>query len=313
MSEKIKYLCLFLSIIFVIYMALILVSYYEHYILEKEIDDIFHSEIYPKSTSDIDGIIQKMADVQDPELKLQLLSKWIQDDFIFSLNNKSFSRDDYIYYILTNNNKNYYISNPEGRRVIRAGKFSNNPYCIAYYRAGACGEYATLAQHVAMLSGLNARKVSDPSGYHGWVEVEINGTWYFYDPTYPPNPRSNSWFGLRSENTNNSVIRNSAQVFYNDEDITHYYPPTGTLIVNGLSTNDLIELSWMYNNGIHKFRFIPQNETYTLTLRPREYTIEVQRFWFLFSDKQQINITEGFEREIKISPSFFRLDFTLFG
>lgn len=293
--------------VLVILLILLLGCLYEHYSLEKELDEIYSTTIYPEASAEIDDIVQKMSGVPEPEEKLTLLSRWIQKDFVISLNNPSFKRDDPLNYIEDRiislgylNGDHYYYSDSTGRRLIRTGKYYQNPFCIAYYRAGACGEHATLAQYVGNLSGLNTRIVGDPSGYHAWVEVNINDTWYFYDPTTPvdggPVP---SCFGPRSENTHNGVIADAARIVTEDEDITDQYPPTGTLQISGLSSIDNIALSWTRSGKTHRSMLSPQNETLTVQVRPKTYTVSVSRL-FVFSDTQQVTVTEGNVSKIRV-------------
>jgi len=280
---------------------------YEHYSLEKELDDIYSTTIYPEASAEIDDIVQKMSVAAEPEEKLTLLSQWIQKDFVICLHNSSFKVEDQFNYIENRilsfgyaNGDHHYYSDSTGRRVIRTGKYARNPLCIAYYRAGACGEYATLAQYVGNLSDLNTRIVGDSSGYHAWVEVNLNGTWYFYDPTMSVDKGPMSpWFGPRSENIQNSVIADAARIFTTGEDITEQYPPTGTLQISGLSWVDNIDLSWTRSGKTYRSMLLPKNETLTVQVRPKTYIVSVSRLFF-FSDTQQVNVTEGNVSRVRV-------------
>jgi len=59
--------------------------------------------------------------------------------------------------------------------------YFDNPYWIAYYKTGACGELATLFNYTANKSGFITQVVT--TGSHSWVEVKNDdGEWWYFDP-----------------------------------------------------------------------------------------------------------------------------------
>ncbi|MDP3446358.1 MAG: hypothetical protein Q8T08_26160, partial [Ignavibacteria bacterium] len=59
--------------------------------------------------------------------------------------------------------------------------YYDNPYWIAHYKNGACGELATLFNYTASQSGFITQIVTSES--HNWVEIKMeNNEWWYFDP-----------------------------------------------------------------------------------------------------------------------------------
>lgn len=120
----------------------------------------------------------------------------------------------------------------------RASNLSENPYWIAYYKTGACGELATLYANVSNQSGFVTRVVYSNDPNHAWTEIYLDGNWQYFDPDMYHTRQGNisyqdDWF-----NTPNSfeditgwkfskiVVDNSTPDGY-EEDRTISYAKTG--------------------------------------------------------------------------------------
>lgn len=69
----------------------------------------------------------------------------------------------------------------------QAKPYRHDPFWIAHYRYGACGELAALFAYVVNQLGFETRVVradyADGSNNHAWVEINVNNEWFFADPT----------------------------------------------------------------------------------------------------------------------------------
>jgi hypothetical protein len=72
---------------------------------------------------------------------------------------------------------------PQKLRIRANLLFANDPYFIAYFKTGACGESAALFNFVANKSGFESRIVGTKADDHAWNEVKINNRWVQVDPT----------------------------------------------------------------------------------------------------------------------------------
>jgi len=167
---------------------------------------------------------------------------------------------------------------------------------ISYYKAGACGEHSALAYFLANESDMTVRKVGDPSGYHVWLEVLSDGEWYFYDPTFNISQYEVSdWFNKRSFRWNNSVIRNAARIFYEKEDITHYYPPYGSVNITGIAFTDSVYIKWGAGNPKYSYRLNTSDvNTISINLTPKQYSLHLNRLFCLNKEVDLIIRPEGY-------------------
>jgi len=267
--------------------------------IDSQLSDMYDSEIFPEASQEIHGVVNRVKAAHSEEEKLNNISKYVQKGFISFLNNKSWKNDD-IFRVISQNlgfhlfpEGEHYYSDPGGRRIIRDGKYANNPYFIAYYHAGACGEHAILAGFLANMSGLEVRRVSDPSRYHAWLEVKVRDKWYFYDPTIPPSLDSTKkWFAPTEFRSNSSIINNAARVVTDDgEDITHHYPPYGSLNISGIMPFDSLYISWG-PNWMFRYEIDVSEPFIRINLTPREYNLHCSRCIF-FTYNQNFTIEEG--------------------
>lgn len=275
-------------------------GFFEVYCIEVELSEKYEREIFPEASQEINSVVNYTQNLSSDVERLSAISNYIQDDFVWLLRNPSFKYDDtyrstffsLVPPLKTPGDRHYY-SDSNGLRVIRDGNYANNPYCIAYYHAGACGEHAVLANLLANMSGIEARRVGDPSGYHGWVEVKVGDEWYFYDPTFlAPLNATQSWFAPTRLRNNNSVIADAACVFVGNEDITHHYPPYGGLNITGISPFDRFSINWERNGDQYYCPLNGSDSAVRLNLTPKKYRLHANRL-FVFSYEQEFEIKDG--------------------
>ena len=280
--KLLNYILLISLAAFVILGVLLIGENFENSNLSEKINQTYQKEILPKSSEELALVLNKINNTNSDEEKIKIISNYVQTDFVWSLHNSSFKPEDKFNFILERlffkdfHDHHIYIDQ-YGHRVIRSGEFANNPYVIAYYKAGSCGEHATLAQYLTNLSGFESRIVEDPSGYHAWIEIAKGNEWYFYDPTFNTNNNPiGSWFAPTASRMNNTVIASAARVFCGNEDITHHYPPYGSLTIHGIKEKDQISLSWVEDQ---KYSYlIPTNSSeISLNLTTKKYQMEVNR------------------------------------
>lgn len=148
----------------------------------------YESVIYPAGKERIDAELKNVSSIQDPKARLDALFVWEMQDWInpdenltaFSCLNPSCT-----YAALTSDPQRIKAS-PYYDGVLYPQKnpagvfYADDPYWIAYNRLGECREYSGLFAFMAQESGIPSRLVRTNS--HQWVEVELNGTPYYYDP-----------------------------------------------------------------------------------------------------------------------------------
>lgn len=273
--------------------ALMISAPLQLYFIEKDISKLYTNEIFPNSSYEIEQIVIQIQEQNSTIEKLSTLSVWIQDDFTWILNNPEFHRDDWINSIYQkmfgfDKGDKCYLSDLSGKKVIRTGNYSQNPFIIAYYKAGACGEHAALAQYLLNQSNFESRIVGDPSGYHAWLEIKQNETWYFYDPTIPVNVENNlKWFGPRDLRNYSPIIANAGRVVNDNFDITNEYLPYGTVNINNtIPFIDSVKITWADNPKYTYSLECGKNQSINLTAK--SYVIVYSRAIFL---KEYKNIT----------------------
>lgn len=121
--------------------------------------------------------------------------------------------------------------------LIRAagGPYRQDPFWIAHYRYGACGELAALFAYTVSQLGFDARIVradyADGSNNHAWVEVKVNEEWWFVDPTvYWEVTQNNAkwytdpWYGPTQEFKIFGAEVKAVIVDETEEDVRFHYP-----------------------------------------------------------------------------------------
>lgn len=134
-----------------------------------------------------------------------------------------------------------FVSDKKGH--IRQGfgtDLSTDPYWIAFQKTGECQELSVLFNAVAHESGFETRIVGANGTAHIWNEVQIEGSWKFFDVQRYGEVKGqgdpSQWFGERSEYSKNTgfdlekitlwgVCVHDYQKNIDIEDVTIYYDP----------------------------------------------------------------------------------------
>ncbi len=277
---------------------------------EEELKNLNSTTIFPRESKKINNFVFKLENISNGGEKLKQISDFTQADFIWMLNNESFQNEDRFrsyFSILFYGGPDFlghYISDKEGHRVIRAGKYQYNPYIISYYKAGACGEHQALAEFLANQSQFTVRKVGDPSGYHAWLEIYSDGIWYFYDPTIPTSYNISSWFEKRENYQNSPVIRNAGRVFFEKDDVTHLYSPYGKLSISGIYPGDRLSINWGDEKKKYSYEVNSDcNKSISINLIPKKYSLKIVRL-YLFTNTIEFSIRPNEETSVDLSKLF---------
>lgn len=204
--------------------------------------------IQKEGSSNIKQIVKQVGSVTTPDEKLNTLANLVTTNFtdVFwpessdKLFDTECSGGPLLNHRYFGNDCNGIGFDKNGAIRIRRGNLTNNPYWIAYYKTGACGELATLFANVSNQSGLVTRVVYSSDPDHAWTEVYLNGTWYYFDP--------DMYHSLKGEQTQQKYwfdttdtfedklgwkfsrvsVANSTQDGF-EEDRTQYYTKTGNV------------------------------------------------------------------------------------
>jgi len=283
--------------------GLVIYGTFEDILIDNEISQRYDSKIKPTAQMKISGI-EDAVNNQDSDIKkVRTISEWTSR---FTYPNKSFQQQDRYsqFSIFSLPPDRHYLKDDQGRWIIRRGKYAEDPNIIAYYESGRCGEMAIMWNYTANKSGFVTRQVGDPSGYHAWVEVQQGAEWFYVDPTIYPSDDLVLWFNSTKNRNQSQLIRNAARVFTDEnQDITHEYPPFGTIIINNIGQFDAFFVRWDDGTGntfIEPYD-IHSKPSLEINLSVKNYTIYP---WGLFPAKQEISVREGEIIEVKIDTSF---------
>jgi hypothetical protein len=157
-------------------------------IVKKIVGDKYRNEIYPKGKEILDIEIQKISQIEDPNLKLDEIFRWEMHDW----HNPNWEIGSWYYYnnspffLIYKEDNSKLMANPSYEVTLLAPKtpngifYDSDPYWIAYHKVGACESLSTLFAFMAQQSGFKSRTVQTIN--HQWAEVKINGKWMYYDP-----------------------------------------------------------------------------------------------------------------------------------
>ncbi len=208
-KKTLRLLCIILFIVVIILIGLLLfpIFYLTSYSLEfydnmnvkalqernRVIQNHYINEVYPKGKMQIESELVKIAEIKDDSLKLDEIFLWEMQDW-HSPNWEIDENDFYIhdnirtYYRYKHNESRIYVTNIFENSIFRQETpngiyYGDDPIWIAYNRVGACRELSNLFAYMAQQSKIESRIIRTISD-HQWVEVKINGEWYYYDPWY---------------------------------------------------------------------------------------------------------------------------------
>jgi hypothetical protein len=129
------------------------------------------------AAKEINTVLYETDKIKDTTGKLNNLAKWETDNFtsLYWGNSINTSSSPSGYYTYDNGKTRAYV----GLFGVSAS-LRDDPYFIAYQKAGECEEKAVLFNELASRAGFITRLVGYPNR-HEWTEVKINGTWWYFD------------------------------------------------------------------------------------------------------------------------------------
>jgi hypothetical protein len=202
--------------------------------------------IKPGGETEINQILNRAQIMNTTEEKVITISDWQEQNFtnIYGLH-PNISLDFGWYPFFGTGRYPVYINASNQQPLkIRAiiSPFTNDPNWITYFHCGACGELAELFYHVTNKSQIESRLVQTTGEDHAWVEVKINDSWMYFDPTLVEIFQRNSefrnrWFS-KPENFESAWSWNVSRVTVSStqEDITMRYTKVVNVFVNLTST-----------------------------------------------------------------------------
>jgi hypothetical protein len=295
-------------------------------------------KIKPHGEAKIEKIVDEVSQLNNTYEKLEKIARWEVKDFLYVYK----VSPDYALDILPNLtskllfNKSYwrhgvYISDTGPTYRIRAvnSLFSNDPYWIAYYKVGGCGELAHLFVEVCKRAGIEARVVGTKGEDHFWVEVKIDGEWKHVDPTvyywsirgnenqkryysgkWFDNPRGYEgignigWFSKYGISRVVAIDRSGNEL----EDVTKRYTDVGKLIVISKIKIDRIAIfTWKGDTKTTVGIFEDVNSsTFEIELGGKDYEIVAEKDvipWLIVKrDSKNITLIEGKTSNLELDP-----------
>jgi hypothetical protein len=217
--------------------------------------------VRPTVDTEINSFVEKTKSINDPKIKIHEVANFTEEDYQQAYNRPVTDK------ILSS-------------RLLFT--FTNDPYFIAYYKAGACAESAALLNFYATRSGFKSRIVGTNAEDHQWDEIKINDEWIQVDPTiyyyyytdlknysnydrlwfdYPQAYTELQWYGGYS----------TVSVLNTGEDLTAKYCNTSTL---SITCQDCSDIKIKSKNGVrYSVDKEIDNSTSTFLLGRKNYTI----------------------------------------
>jgi len=192
---------------------------------------------------------------------------------------------------------------------------TNDPYFVAYYKAGAYAESASLFNFYANKSGFESRIVGTPAEDHQWVELKIDDRWvqadptiYYYAYTDPSNYSNYNelWF---DNQTAYSILGwyggySTVSVIGTNEDLTIKYCNTSKLIVY-CENCDHIKIKSDNGRRFSIDQELKNTET-IFTLGRKNYTIIADKniipFLLVKEDNVSISLLEKNNVNVTLNP-----------
>jgi hypothetical protein len=299
-SELLR-IALIIFISFLIVIGLFLICLIEGMIIDNEIAKNYDSEIQPGAQLKISEIVS-ITIKQDNEIeKVKTISNWTSHFIYPNYPNDAFQLQDRFSHIIMPSPEPHYFKDDHGRWFIRRGKYVEDLNIIAYYETGKCGEIAEIWNYTANLSGFVTRQVGDPSGYHAWVQVQREDGLYYVDPTIPPSDNLVLWFNSTKNRNQSQLIWQAARVMASNQDITHLYPPYGTVKIINFGHYDSLFVHWVDGTGRtynepYDTRF---QQIIEINLSVKNYSISTTGLWIL-PIKTNISVKEGKTTEVDL-------------
>lgn len=192
-------------------------------------------------------------------------------------------------------------------------RFSNDPYWVAYFKAGGCGELAYLFCEVTNRSGLEARVVETKGEDHSWNEVKVDqdGSWMHVDPTLYflnyPNITNDIWVDNSGFYDDHWFNISRVSVTGTGEDRTRNYTDVGILNISVIGKADRILITTLKNGKTRPVcKGELNNSVFKIELGGKKYTITVERelipYLIYKRDVETVEVIECEEVPIELSP-----------
>lgn len=235
----------------------ILILFIIAFIPEVYIVPYYFVVVHPAGESEINSVLEKVQSVNPSDAKVNAISDWEEQNFTNIYGVKpNFSLDFGAFLLYGDGRYPIYINTSNQQPIkIRAfiSPFMNDPNWITYFHCGACGELATLFNYISNKAHIESRMVQTTGEDHAWVEVKINDSWTYFDPTLVEIFQRNSdyrskWFG-DPKNFEGVWSWNISRVTVvsTNEDLTPKYTQSVNVTVL-LNSSNLISVT-KYDNG----------------------------------------------------------------
>jgi len=289
------------------YKLLILLTFILLLLPEVYLYPLFLLVIKPAGEKKIDEIVGQVDGVNDTLEKLERIAGWEVRDFTNTYNRRpDFTLDVFFRYPV-------YFDRGIKVRALNPliPEFLDNPYWIAFFKVGGCGELASLFDDVAKRSGVETRIVRTEGEDHTWVEFKIDGEWVHVDPTlYFINYRYNQsikWFD--NPRFYDSHWFSVSKVFVKEtrEDITGKYTDVGLLKISLVEPADRIVVKTMKNGRQREVVSLKVNSLEVeVELGGKRYNVTAEKdlvpYFIVLQDTKEIKVIEGRWTVVELSP-----------
>ena len=122
----------------------------------------YFAEVRPHVDNEINSFIEKTRSINDTPTKIREIANFTEKDYSQAYNQ------------------------PLTDSIVKSRflfSLTNDPYFVAYFKAGACAESASLLNFYANRSGFESRIVGTNAEDHQWDEIKIKDRWVQVDPT----------------------------------------------------------------------------------------------------------------------------------
>ncbi|MGB7787490.1 transglutaminase domain-containing protein, partial [Methanoregula sp.] len=213
--------------------------------------------VQPGGEFEINQVLEKAQSLNTTEAKVNIISDWEEQNFTNIYGVKPNFSLDFGDFLLYGDGRYPIYFNASNQQPIKIrafiSPFTNDPNWITYFHCGACGELATLFNYISNQGHIESRMVQTTGEDHAWVEVKINNSWTYFDPTlveiFQRNPDYRSkWFGdpKNFEGIWSWNISRVTVVSTNEDLTSEYTQPVSVTVL--LNSSNLMSVS-KYDNG----------------------------------------------------------------
>ena len=238
-------------------------------------------EVRPHVDKEVNSFVKQTQDIRDPQTKIKEIANFTEKDF-----DEAYNR-------------------PISPAILGSRfffMFTQDPYFVAYFKAGACEESASLLNFYANKSGFESRIVGTPAEDHSWDEIKIDDRWVHVDPTIYyyayTDPKNYSWYNdLWFNNTNAYSILNwhsgysKIYVEGTNEDLTPKYCNVSAISVSCQNCNHIQIQS---ENGARLSidqDMVDPNSTFTLGRKNYTITVDKNIIPFILVKESKVNVS----------------------